>query len=98
MAGALGRRDTDSQPTLPTLEQWDRLRDLLGFGDEMDAEVLRLNLRKGEPGEAWADRPVTGRVEEWKDRTNYALTSRDGLRRDIPPPPKPNAGKAGERR
>jgi hypothetical protein len=76
-------RDTDSQPTLPTLEQWDQLRDLLEFADDHDAEVLRLNLRKGEPGEAWADRPVTGQVEEWKDRANYALTSRDGLRRDV---------------
>lgn len=76
-------RDTDSQPTLPTLEQWDALRGLLGFGDEMDAEVLRLNLRKGEPGDAWKDRPVTGRVAEWRDRANYALTSRDGLRRDV---------------
>lgn len=45
---------------LPTLTQWDRLRDLIGFGPDMDAEVLRLNLRKGEPGEAWADREVLG--------------------------------------
>lgn len=74
-------RDTDSQPTLPTLTQWDRLRDLLAFDDELDAEVYRLNLRKGEPGEAWADRPIVGTVDEWADRTNYALTSRDGLRR-----------------
>jgi DNA modification methylase len=76
-------RDTDSQPSLPTLEQWDQLRELLDFDDSMDAEVLRLNLRKGEPGEAWADRPITGEVEEWTDRSNYALTSRDGLRRDV---------------
>ncbi|AEL98218.1 methyltransferase [Mycobacterium phage BigNuz] len=74
-------RDTDSQPTLPTLTQWDQLRDLLEFDDELDAEVYRLNLRKGEPGEAWADRPIVGTVTEWADRTNYALTSRDGLRR-----------------
>jgi len=74
-------RDTDSQPSLPTLEQWDALRALLGFGDELDAEVYRLNMRKGEPGEAWADREVVGTVTEWENRTNYALTSRDGLRR-----------------
>jgi DNA modification methylase len=80
-------RDTDSQPTLPTLDQWDALRKALDFTDEMDAEVLRLNLRKGEPGEAWADRPVTGQVEEWDNRVNYAMTSRDGLRRDIPATP-----------
>lgn len=76
-------RDTDSQPSLPTLTQWDALRSVLGFADELDAEVLRLNLRKGEPGEAWADREVTGQVAEWTDRVNYALTSRDGLRRDV---------------
>ena len=57
-------RDTDSQPTLPTLEQWDALRDLLGFADEMDGEVYRLNIRKGEPGEAWKSRPVTGKHDE----------------------------------
>lgn len=74
-------RDTDSQPSLPTLEQWDILRELLAFDDEVDAEVFRLNVRKGEPGEAWADRPIVGTVDEWANRTNYALTSRDGLRR-----------------
>ena len=83
-------RDTDSQPTLPTLEQWDALRDLLGFADEMDGEVYRLNIRKGEPGEAWKSRPVTGKHDEaapaqtWK--ANYGLphdlTAKD--RRDIP--------------
>ena len=74
-------RDTDSQPTLPTLEQWDRLRELLNFSADVDAEVFRLNVRKGEPGEAWADRPIVGTVDEWTNRTNYALTSRDGMRR-----------------
>jgi DNA modification methylase len=53
-------RDTDSQPTLPTLDQWDQLREMMGFGDDMDAEVYRLNMRKGEPGEAWAGREVVG--------------------------------------
>jgi DNA modification methylase len=77
-------RDTDSQPALPKLDQWDALRDALGFDDSIDAEVLRLNLRKGEPGEAWKDRPVTGVVAEWTDRTNYAITTRDGLERNEP--------------
>jgi hypothetical protein len=36
----------------PTWEQWGQLRDMLGFGVEMDAEVWRLNGRKGTPGEA----------------------------------------------
>ena len=55
-------RDTDSQPSLPTLQQWDGLRGLLGFGDEMDGEVYRLNIRKGEPGDAWHDREVVGKA------------------------------------
>lgn len=38
---------------LPRWEQWLRLQELLGFGTEMDAEVWRLNGRKGTPGEAW---------------------------------------------
>lgn len=76
-------RDTDSQPSLPTREQWAVLGDLLGLDDpEMTAEVNRLNDRKGEFGEAFNSRDVTGTVDEWTDRTNYALTARDGLRRD----------------
>jgi DNA modification methylase len=59
---------------LPTLDQWDRLRELIGFSADMDAEVLRLNLRKGEPGEAWADREVLGaRTERRGDGTVIGL-------------------------
>ncbi|MEI3845349.1 MULTISPECIES: DNA methyltransferase [unclassified Microbacterium] len=76
-------RDTDSQPSLPTIAQWETLRDVLAITDsDVDAEVRRLNARKGEFGEAFKSRAVTGVVAEWTDRTNYALTSRDGLRRD----------------
>ncbi len=76
-------RDTDSQPSLPTIGQWETLRDVLAIADSaVDAEVRRLNSRKGEFGEAFKAREVTGVVDEWTDRTNYALTSRDGLRRD----------------
>jgi len=73
---------TKRQPEIPNLVQWDALKAYLGFGDEMDAEVSRLNLRKGEPGEAWKGRPVTGQVTEWEARATYAFTSRDGLARD----------------
>ncbi|MGW5408988.1 DNA-methyltransferase [Streptomyces spiralis] len=45
---------------VPQWEQWQRLQELLGFGPEMDAEVWRLNGRKGTPGEAWAQREVIG--------------------------------------
>ena len=76
-------RDTDSQPSLPTIGQWEILRDVLAIADSaVDAEVRRLNSRKGEFGEAFKAREVTGVADEWTDRTNYAMTSRDGLRRD----------------
>lgn len=54
-------RDTDSQPSVPKWEQWLALKDLLSFSDEMDAEVWRLNGRKGNPGEAWHEREVIGK-------------------------------------
>lgn len=51
-------RESDSQPTVPTWDQWQKLKEIIGFGDEMDAEVRRLNERKGQPGELWAEREV----------------------------------------
>lgn len=44
---------------IPTWENWQRLKALVGFGDDMDAEVLRLNGRKGTHGEAWQTAEVT---------------------------------------
>lgn len=44
----------------PTWEQWLALKELVGFGAEMDAEVWRLNGRKGKPGDNWQDREVIG--------------------------------------
>lgn len=75
------------KPRVPRWEQWQELRRWLDLPDDMDAEVWRLNGRKGTPGDNWEAREVTGAVEEWTDRVNYALTSRDGLRRDIPATP-----------
>lgn len=46
---------------VPTPEQWDRLRDLLGFDDtQIRPLVVELNGRKGEIGEAWSQREVIG--------------------------------------
>ena len=45
---------------IPTWENWQKLKALVGFGDGMDAEVWRLNGRKGTPGEAWEQREVVG--------------------------------------
>lgn len=44
---------------VPQWDQWCKLRELLGFGDDMDAEVRRLNGRKGTPGNERTDRVVS---------------------------------------
>lgn len=56
-------RDTDSQPTLPTWDQWLRLKEILSLSGAMDEEVRRLNGRKGEDGEAWKAAAVVGEHE-----------------------------------
>lgn len=56
-------RDTDSQPTCPTWDQWQILKSLLQLGDELDGEVWRLNGRKGQPGEAWQEAEVIGEYD-----------------------------------
>lgn len=45
---------------VPKWDQWQTLKSFIGFGDEMDAEVWRLNGRKGQPGDAWSERAVVG--------------------------------------
>jgi DNA modification methylase len=45
----------------PTPEQWDRLRDEIGFNDrEIRQLVAELNARRGTLGEAWSQREVIG--------------------------------------
>jgi DNA modification methylase len=44
----------------PPWDRWLELKELLEFGDDMDAEVWRLNGRKGKPGENWDRREITG--------------------------------------
>lgn len=56
----------------PTREQWPLLKAALGIGDEFDGCFEEV------------EREVTGVVEEWQNRSNFALTSKDGLRRDKP--------------
>src|SRR5699024_677253 len=49
------------KPRVPEWGQWVRLRELLSLNDPvLDAEVWRLNGRKGTPGEAWEKREVVG--------------------------------------
>ena len=81
------------KPRVPKWDQWQELKLLLEFSGEMDAEVWRLNGRKGTPGEAWEKREVTGvhkqpsAANEWAG--NYMGTKKAGIkeRRDIPATP-----------
>lgn len=50
----------DRNAQIVPAERWLIVRDWLGAGNELDAEVWRLNGRKGQPGEAWAEREVIG--------------------------------------
>jgi DNA modification methylase len=79
-AGMAGHwTSTKSQPTVPTVDQWGCLRDMLHPDEWLDAEVWRLNGRKGQPGEAWAEREVTGQYEtpaagqQWN--ANYGMSA-----------------------
>jgi DNA modification methylase/transcriptional regulator with XRE-family HTH domain len=57
---------------MPTPEQWPTLKAALGLGSQFDECFEE------------AEREITGTVDEWTDRTNYAITSKDGFRRDKP--------------
>lgn len=71
---------------LPTWEQWGRLRDLIGFGDEMDAEVWRLNGRKSTPGEAWERREFIAARPGVTKTFNVGATEAIGSRPDVTAP------------
>jgi DNA modification methylase len=79
-----------SQPAVPNREQWEKLKTLLGFGDEMDAEVARLCERKGKLGEAWERRAITGQHDEpppanqWQARQKRTNAGPARERRDEP--------------
>jgi DNA modification methylase len=53
-------RDTDSQPALCTWEQWQTLRAVLPLSADLDAEVWRLNGRKGQPGDTYQNAEIIG--------------------------------------
>jgi hypothetical protein len=90
-AGMAGHwTSTKSQPAIPTVEQWAALREVLNPPAWVESEVWRLNGRKGEPGEAWNEREVTGQHEagnpigvyEEKVGAGSGRTAKE--RRDIP--------------
>ena len=78
-------RDTDSQPCLPTPEQWATLRRVLSIPCEfgLDDEVRRLNDRKGDAGDDWTGAEVTGEhTNQIPGIGGHRFTSRDSLIRE----------------
>jgi hypothetical protein len=79
------RTDRTIKPRVPTWEQWVRLRALLRLDDpKLDAEVGRLNGRKGEGSDAWQSRPDAdyasrpGVAESWTDGTGWTGSASKG--------------------
>lgn len=50
----------------PKWDQWLQLKQFIGFDNGMDAEVWRLNGRKGTPGDAWYERAKLGEQKQGK--------------------------------
>lgn len=65
---------TSKAASVPTLEQWARLRTALGFTDnDIDALVAELNARKGDLGEAWAQREIIGQGHRVRHESDVML-------------------------
>lgn len=65
-----------SQPAVPKPDQWEELKTLLNLGDEMDAEVARLNARKGEAGDNFKAREVLEVRKDGNQRRVPIMTSK----------------------
>lgn len=61
----------------PKWGQWLQLKALLNLGDEMDAEVWRLNGRKGTPGEAWQTAEVLAVDVRMNEASGIVSAGRD---------------------
>lgn len=62
MGGHWCATNRNTQPTVPTPEQWAAILELLGVEppDDVAEAFAELTARKGMAGEAWEDRPVVG--------------------------------------
>lgn len=58
--------------SLPSRPEWDQLRHVLPISEEFLSVYDE------------AEREITGTHDVWTDRANYAITSKDGMRRDKP--------------
>ncbi|KPI31435.1 DNA methylase N-4/N-6 domain protein [Actinobacteria bacterium OV320] len=62
--------------TVPTPEQWDRLREELGFDDtEIRPLVAELNARRGTLGEAWLQREVIGQAHRVRRESDVQIAA-----------------------
>lgn len=61
----------------PKWDQWLQLKSFIGFSDEMDAEVWRLNGRKGTPGEAWQTAEVLAVDVRMNEASGIVSAGRD---------------------
>lgn len=61
----------------PTWEQWLQLKQFLRLNDKMDDEVWRLNGRKGQPGEAWANAEVVAVDHRMNEPSGIVSAGRD---------------------
>src|SRR5699024_1296395 len=80
---------------VPSVENWAKLRDFIAGAHELDAEVWRLNGRKGTPGEAWGKREVVGK-NRWTNSANHFVPGEDHTARvhtDITAPATSEAAK-----
>lgn len=78
-------RDTDSQPSMPTVAQWEVLVEVLDCAELRGHEpaVHALNERKGEAGDAWKEAVITGEHEDpagvsrWREKYTGNGSARD---------------------
>jgi site-specific DNA-methyltransferase (adenine-specific) len=87
-----------SPSKFPTVEQWETLKSLFDFGNDMDAEVKRLNCRKNTHGDDWGQREVVGRSARKSgigNRTegHYTVGGTTAQHVDITAPSSENASK-----
>jgi len=78
---------TNKAASVPTPEQWDRLREQLGFDDtEILPLVAELNARRGTLGESWAQREVIGQGFRVRRESDVQLAGLSGGAYDLTEP------------
>src|SRR5690625_3151016 len=74
--------DAAVKPRVPKLDQWAEVKRFLNLSDEMDAEVWRLNGRKGKPGDAWEQREKVGESNNGSATGSIVTTGVGSLKRE----------------